>query len=66
MSDSTDAKAEPDDQKKGDPIKEMFLLAALYLPMGFFLWFFFASALMYLPARVTEFIMTTIAADVFE
>lgn len=53
-------------EQTGDPIKEMFLLAALYLPMGFFLWFFFADALMFLPARITELIMTTTAPEVFE
>ncbi len=35
----------------GNPIKEMFLLAALYLPLGFFLWFFAASLLM-VPTRL--------------
>ena len=60
------AQPESDSEKKGDPIKEMFLLAALYLPMGFFLWFFFASALMYLPARITEFVMRLTAPDIFE
>ncbi len=54
------------EEKQGDPIKEMFLLAALYLPMGFFLWFFFADALMFLPARITEWLMTTTSPDVFE
>ena len=67
MTDSnTETKTGPDEEKQGDPIKEMFLLAALYLPLGFFLWFFFADALMYLPARATEFIMTLSAPDVFE
>ena len=60
------AQPESVSEKKGDPIKEMFLLAALYLPMGFFLWFFFASALMYLPARITEFVMRLTAPDIFE
>ena len=71
MSDQVESKTDADnasnsEEKKGDPIKEMFLLAALYLPMGFFLWFFFASALMYIPARITEFIMTTFSPEVFE
>jgi hypothetical protein len=35
----------------GNPVKEMFLLALLYLPLGFFLWFFAASLVM-LPTRL--------------
>lgn len=38
-------------REKTSAVKEMFLLALLYLPMGFFLWFFAASLLM-LPARL--------------
>ena len=45
-------KPEPGSPRKApNPIKEMFLLAALYLPMGFFLWFF-ASSLLMLPTRL--------------
>ena len=57
------------DEKKsggGNPIKEMFLLAALYLPLGFFLWFFFASALMFPTARLSEWLMTGFFSDIFE
>ncbi len=50
----------------GNPIKEMFLLAALYLPLGFFLWFFFASALMFPTARLSEWLMTGFFSDIFE
>jgi len=50
----------------GNPVKEMFLLAALYMPMGFFLWFFAASLLM-LPARmISQFVLTTVHGSVFE
>lgn len=50
----------------GNPVKEMFLLAALYMPMGFFLWFFAASLLM-LPARIlAQLLLTTLHGDVFE
>ena len=50
----------------GNPVKEMFLLAALYMPMGFFLWFFAASLLM-LPARIlSQFVLTTLHGDIFE
>ena len=37
-----------------NPVREMFLLALLYLPLGFFLWFYLASALMWLPTRLTD------------
>ncbi len=50
----------------GNPIKEMFLLAALYLPLGFFLWFFFASALMFPTARLSEWLLTGFFSDIFE
>jgi hypothetical protein len=51
---------------KGNPIKEMFLLAALYLPMGFFLWFFAASLLM-LPTRlITQGLLVGFFPDVFK
>jgi len=53
-------------ESAGNPVKEMFLLAALYMPMGFFLWFFAASLLM-LPARiVSQFLLTTLHGDVFQ
>lgn len=48
------------------PVKEMFLLALLYLPLGFFLWFFFASALMFPVARVSELLLTGLFPDIFE
>ncbi len=50
----------------GNPIKEMFLLAALYLPLGFFLWFFFASALMFPTARLSEWLLTGFFSDIFD
>ncbi len=51
--------------RKGNPIKEMFLLAALYLPMGFFLWFF-ASSLLMVPTRlVVEWLLVGVHGDVF-
>ncbi|MFP4209376.1 MAG: exosortase H-associated membrane protein [Wenzhouxiangella sp.] len=52
--------------KKGNPVKEMFLLAALYLPMGFFLWFFAASLLMYPTGRLADLLLTGIFGEVFE
>lgn len=55
-----------DSEQSGNPIKEMFLLAVLYLPLGFFLWFTFASAWMFLPSVLFEAILTTLFADTFE
>ncbi len=54
----------PKDQK--NPVKEMFLLAALYLPLGFFLWFFAASLLMFPTARLSDWLLTGFFGDVFE
>ena len=53
-------------EKQGNPVKEMFLLAALYLPMGFFLWFFAASLLMLPTARLADLLLTGIFGQVFE
>lgn len=50
----------------GNPVREMFLLAALYLPLGFFLWFSFGSALMWLPARLAEWLLTGLHGEVFD
>ncbi|QKK01705.1 MAG: hypothetical protein HND55_02955 [Pseudomonadota bacterium] len=50
----------------GNPIKEMFLLAALYLPLGFFLWFFMASALMFPVGRLAELALVGFYPDLFE
>jgi len=51
--------------RAANPVKEMFLLAALYLPLGFFLWFFAASILM-LPTRLlSEAILTGLYPDIF-
>ena len=49
-----------------NPVKEMFLLAALYLPMGFFLWFFAASLLMFPTAQLSDLLLTGIFGQVFE
>ncbi|NKI35068.1 hypothetical protein HFP89_07805 [Wenzhouxiangella sp. XN79A] len=48
-----------------NPIKEMFLLAILYLPLGFFLWFYLASALMWFPARLTDWALTGLFPEIF-
>lgn len=52
--------------RAGNPIKEMFLLAALYLPLGFFLWFFAASIVVFPAARLSEWVMTGLFPDLFE
>ncbi|OAB55437.1 hypothetical protein AY599_02590 [Leptolyngbya valderiana BDU 20041] len=53
-------------RRKGNPIKEMFLLAALYMPLGFFLWFFAAGLLM-LPTRIAaQALLKLLHGDVFE
>ncbi|AKS40863.1 exosortase H-associated membrane protein [Wenzhouxiangella marina] len=64
---SDDPKTPKEESSSGsNPVREMFLLAALYLPLGFFLWFFAASLLM-LPARlVSQFLLGLLHADIFE
>lgn len=61
---------EPNDRKsesdQGNPVKEMFLLAALYLPMGFFLWFFAASLLMLPAGLIVEQLLILLYPDVFQ
>lgn len=52
-------------EKGMNPVKEMFVLAALYLPLGFFLWFFAASLLM-LPTRLlSEGLLVGLFPDIF-
>ena len=49
----------------GNAVRQMFILALLYLPLGFFLWFCAASLLM-LPARlIAEAILTTWFPNIF-
>lgn len=55
-----------DSETQGNPVKEMFLLAALYLPLGFFLWFYLAGVLMWLPGRIAQAAMTGFFPEVFE
>lgn len=58
--------AGPPEQEQGNPVREMFVLAALYLPLGFFLWFSFGSALMWLPARLAEWLLTGLHGQLFD
>lgn len=59
---------EKPERSKGarNPVKEMFLLAALYLPLGFFLWFIFASLLMFPTAQLSNLLLTGVFGEVFE
>lgn len=50
----------------GNPIREMFVLAALYLPLGFFLWFFMASGLMFPTSRLVEWLLINLHPEIFE
>ncbi len=63
---SGDGDGDEKEPSGGNPVKEMFLLAALYLPLGFFLWFFFASALMFPTARLFEWLLTGFFSDIYE
>lgn len=63
---SPEPESAPEPAARLNPVKEMFVLAALYLPLGFFLWFFFASALMAFPARLSEWVLTGFFPEVFE
>ncbi|MFW5816087.1 MAG: exosortase H-associated membrane protein [Wenzhouxiangella sp.] len=58
--------AQAPEESTKNPVKEMFLLAALYLPLGFFLWFFAASLLMFPTARLADLLLTGIFGQVFE
>jgi len=49
-----------------NPIKAMFVLALLYLPLGFFLWFFASSLLMFPTGRLAEWLLTGLFSEVFE
>src|SRR5699024_2541019 len=49
-----------------NPVREMLILAALYLPLGFFLWFFLASGLMFPASQLVEWLLTGLYPDIFE
>ncbi|TVQ41930.1 MAG: hypothetical protein EA370_00840 [Wenzhouxiangella sp.] len=56
---------EPSRKEKTSAVKEMFVLALLYLPLGFFLWFF-AAALLMLPTRlIVEALLTGLFPGLF-
>ena len=52
-------------EKKMNPVKEMFILAALYLPLGFFLWFFAASLLMVPTRLLSEALLVGFFPEIF-
>lgn len=60
------AESSDNEENAGNPVKEMFLLAALYLPLGFFLWFSFGSALMWFPSNLAEWALTGFYPDLFD
>ncbi|MDT8410460.1 MAG: exosortase H-associated membrane protein [Wenzhouxiangellaceae bacterium] len=62
----THPKPDAEEPEDGNPVREMFILALFYLPLGFFLWFYLASALMWLPARLLDWVLTTFFPDLFE
>lgn len=64
MSQSRDDR--PETEEEGNPVREMFILAALYLPMAFFIWFSFSSALMWLPGRVLDAALTGLYPSLFD
>jgi len=66
MSEEQDSKKGEPAESAGNPIREMFLLAALYLPLGFFLWFFMASGLMFPTSRLVEWLLTGLHPELFE
>ncbi len=49
----------------GNPIRQMFILALLYLPLGFFIWFFAASLLMVPTQLLASSLLTGLYPDVF-
>lgn len=54
------------DNTTNTPVKEMFLLAALYLPLGFFLWFFMASLVVFPAARLSDWTLSLVFPRVFD
>ena len=67
MTDRSDKNAENNGEGYigGNAIRQMFVLALLYLPLGFFLWFFAASLLMYPTQQLASWALTGFFPDVF-
>ncbi len=53
------------DKDAGNPVRQMFWLALLYLPLGFFLWFVLASGLMFPASRLVEWLLTGLYPELF-
>ncbi len=64
MTDS-DIKQTGDKQDSGQ-IKELFILAALWLPLGFFLWFYFGSLLVRPTAWLSSWLLATALPNAIE
>jgi len=58
--------ANPSTPKRESPVRNLFLLAALWLPLGFFLWFKVATVLVYPLARLSEALLKLSLGDGFE
>lgn len=56
----------PASQEEEHSIKGMFLLAALYLPLGFFLWFFMATIVVFPAGLISEWLFVGLFPDLFE
>ena len=52
--------------KPDSPVRNLFLLAALWLPLGFFLWFKVATVLVYPLARLSELLLKLSMGEQFE
>ncbi|MDR9388733.1 MAG: exosortase H-associated membrane protein [Wenzhouxiangella sp.] len=63
----TDSKNEQaNDYLGGNAIRQMFILALLYLPLGFFLWFFAASLLMWPSGLLAGSVLSALDGQLFE
>ncbi len=60
-----DTKQASDKQDKTQ-IKELFILAALWLPLGFFLWFYFGSLLVRPTAWISSWLLSTALPNAIE
>lgn len=47
-------------EKRENHVKDLFILAALYLPLGFFLWFYFGSVVIRPTALMTDLVMSNL------
>jgi hypothetical protein len=64
MNDRRSPANEPDAPKRA--ARELFLLAALWLPMGFFLWFYLAPLLVWPVGRLVEAVLVALLPDAID